>query len=187
VILAGHERCNEPAGLRAGCQAGKWIKSPPAKHPFGSLNECDRLLQFLACHLKGRRLQRGMHEQALCGHPIVAKVPDGIIRPRDVLKHQARHFCAFLHASSLPLVADRLPRQRRTRACLLQRLTACSGLRTGNLIRRRPESSFPDTRFAASSFPTQGLRSKVADMDDDGRGTATEATIPLATSCYKKA
>src|SRR6185295_13566720 len=26
--------------------------------------------------------------------------PDGIVRPRDVLKHQARHLCAFLHASS---------------------------------------------------------------------------------------
>jgi hypothetical protein len=117
-----------------------------------------------------------------------------------VLQHQARHFCAFLHASSLPLTADRRRISGADASLPAATPHSCSGLSTGNLVRRQ-ESSFPDTRFLASSFPTQGLRLKVADKtsrrrcaaaklsgkDDDGRGTATEGAIPLPTSCYKKA
>jgi hypothetical protein len=76
---------------------------------------------------------------------------------------------------------------------------SCSGLSTGQPYPPPPGKQL--SRHSLSRQQTQGLRSKVAaktfrrrcaaaklsGKDGDGRGTATEGTIPLATSCYKKA
>src|SRR5262245_32661806 len=135
------------------------MTSPTRQHPFGPFYQSDGRLEFLACPLEGRRLQRRLHEQAFGGHPIVAKVADGIVRPRDVLKHQVRHLCAFLHASSFsfppaaPCPRCRLQQDQKDKARPPAATTASEELSPSAAV---PTAAFPTAIIPARGFPDAG-------------------------------